>query len=387
MQSIKIGATEDEPYAFSCFTKYPNGCRKVGTNLEFIYTVLVEVLNLTVTWVKYNDYGALDRAIRNNSIELKGITGFLTKSQLFRTPPAFYYGIGFLVKDQYTSEPLNPLSVFSWDLWASLFTVTTIVVILDKVIIKNLKWSRKLTKIFQLFWFIVWALVFELYGNVLTNNLVETRSAPPFSDLPDLIEKVGRNHCTLAQYYKRNLNFFIFRNSTLYRNYKAALKTNPPIEVREISQLISIINNSTSCIVGMDLVTPDLTVYNSGCNIKVISFPNDILFHTMVYYHRLERLNKIFQEVFYTDAVSQLGNVLSKRYINDIMPKTCSEGKQQEKSITLDNLRYWFIILIIALFVNFITFLSKLLLKRFLTFGYIFPSKRRKMYYVNTTNL
>lgn len=92
MQTIRIGAIKDEPYAFSCFTGYPNHCRQVGIDLELIYTVLVDILNLTVTWVKYNSYFELDDALKNDSIDLRGNTGVLKRTSeetIFTTPPVF----------------------------------------------------------------------------------------------------------------------------------------------------------------------------------------------------------------------------------------------------------------------------------------------------------
>lgn len=82
-----------------------------------------------------------------------------------------------------------------------------------------------------------------------------------------------------AMFYKYDVNYGILLsvpNVTWVKNFTAAVTLNPPIKVRHQSDQITIIKNSV-CVVGIDCISPALTLYNSECNIEV-TFPNEVIF-------------------------------------------------------------------------------------------------------------
>lgn len=76
-------------------------------------------------------------------------------------------------------------------------------------------------------------------------------------------------------------------------------------------------------------------------------------------------INRPLQEIFNSDPVLQFGNVLFKRYINNIKSTGCNVV-EKETSLTLANLQYCFVLLIVGLVLSFLVYVADLLFIKFL---------------------
>ncbi len=64
VQPIRVVITVDEPYAFSCAPYYSPWnktlCSLPGSDVEFIGTILIGFLNISVKWISVSSYAEMD---------------------------------------------------------------------------------------------------------------------------------------------------------------------------------------------------------------------------------------------------------------------------------------------------------------------------------------
>lgn len=367
---IRIGATDEHPYVFPCFTDYPERCPKVGSDLEYIYAVLNGILHANIIWSNHPDFPSLKLALENDEIDLIGNTRILHSKSiqnetLTQTSVAYHLGIGFFIKSFPVQITLNPVSRFSWDLWVCIIFLTGSLLFIKKYIFQKYKRaSMALSTIFVL-WSFIMTLIMELYGNLLTTDLITSNEfTTSISDLTDLGRKLVQKECQFIIYekYLNSDDFQIIFNPVIdkpwARDFKTAFRINPPITINNKEDLLPFVRNS-SCLIGLDFVSYDLSLFDNLCGIKVKIFPDDIPFMPYVYYHRLESYSTFINNIFASESFRALPAYLQKRY-GYTLPKDCLNTNSNTKYLlTLSQLYSCFLILNVGLVASATIFLMK----------------------------
>lgn len=358
-QTIRIGFTEEEPFAYSCIATNQSKCTKYGTDLEYVNNVITGALQLNISWIYYNTFNDINKALDSNEIDLIGngrVTGLASSynGSWYQTFPLSYLIIGFFVKSHFEPEKLNPFRKFTWDLWLTIMSVTLLSILLRKIVCKRLRLTFLTLRFFYLFWFVTLSLIMELYGNILTADLLlREKATTSFTDLNDLGKKLISKKCQFAIFEKYlNLEDFdyVFKpdhNLSWANNFRTAYKTNPPMILKNKKDLLEVVKEGP-CIIGLDLVTVDTSPYDSLCNIDVKIFPDEIPIQRFGYYHKLESLKTQMDIVITSDAFVELPKVLLKRYLNIYTTDTDADCKVFVRNfeISLSQLFYCFVILI-----------------------------------------
>lgn len=364
-QLIRIGATEEPPYVLPCFMEYPNRCIKVGSDLEFIYTVIHGMLHLEITWVGYPGFDELQVALVSNEIDLIGnalpLDWQIVSNASYRFfPPPYGLGIGFFAKSLPVVTTLNPFSRFTWDLWACLISLTLCILLIKKALAKRSIVGRTSFKIFYLLWCFTLTLVGELYSNILTTDLITlNRFQSTYHDLSDLGDKLISEECRVIVYDKYidvpDLQI-IFNSSTdtvWAHKFKAAFPINPPITFHDKPDMYTFIRNS-SCVVGVDFVSYDLSSFDNLCNIDVKIYPDDIPFMPYVYYHTLDNHTSLaIDNIFSSDSFRSYPSHLAKSY-NDVSPGVCEDLSDNKYLLTLSKIYMCFAIYAVGIILSVI---------------------------------
>lgn len=336
-KSVRIGATFEYPYVFPCFDEYPKRCFKLGSDLEYMHTILNGMLHKNVVWNSYPTFKQLERALETNEIDLIG-NGLLldvqhaANTEFQYTPAAYYLGIGFFAKASPAATTLNPISTFTWDLWVCLISLTLFLWWIKPLLNKKCIITSVLFNGLFLIWCFTLTIISELYGSVLTADLVTTKKVhSTYNGLSDLGDKLIGKQCRfiIFEKYVDIPDFEIIFNPQLQyewaKKFKAAFLTNPPIVVKDQSDIYTFVRNS-SCVVGLDLLSHDLSFFDHLCNIEVKIYPDDIPFMPYVYYHNLDiHTSLALDNVFSSDSFRSYPDHLVRIY-NDIFPTVCEES-------------------------------------------------------------
>lgn len=362
---IRIGFTEEEPFAYSCLLDYPTRCENYGIDLEYIYNVIYGMFHLNVSWSFYKDFDDLSRALDDDEIDLIGNTRIIgltsgNNETWYQTFPVGNLIIGFLVKTVILPKTLYPLNKFTWDLWLAIMALTSLLYFLKKSMENRLQLQLSFiaSKFFYFFWFVILSVIMDFYGNMLTADLITTqKTVTSFTDLDDLGRKLVSNQCQFAIFekYIQILVFdYVFKpehNLSWSSNFRNAFITNPPILVQSKKDLLTLVRNS-KCVVGLDLVSLDTSPYASLCDVDVKVFVDDIPVQRFVYYHKTEFLNSVINTVIATDSFRELPKVLLKRHLNvytNDSVNNCQISKNGIIEMTLSQLFYYFIILLVGI--------------------------------------
>lgn len=354
MQSIRIGATEEQPYVFPCFVNYPKKCDKMGTDLEYIYNVLNGMLDLHIDFYNYSDLIDLRRALVTNEIDVIGNTLPLDRNNVMNetvlhTPPSNTLSIGFFTKFQPVTAHIDPFSTFDWDFWICISMFTILLVIIKKFFTKSTS-----VKLFFVLWSLVLTLITEMYGNLLTADLLTSKDIrTSFEDLADLGQKLVRRECRLVVYYKYvdipeyQIIFNPHHEKVWAENFRLASRSNPPILISNKEDMYPLVRNS-NCVVGLDFVGLDLSMYESLSDIVVKLFPEDIPFLYYAYYHKLAQFSTVMDTIFASESFRALPDALRKRYHSNM---NMTKLKSMDEIFLLDVSKLYscFMILIVGI--------------------------------------
>lgn len=357
--TVRIGFTEENPYAFSCIVFNASQCSNIGIDLEYIYNVITVMFQLKVSWSYYNDFNDLHRALDSDEIDLMGNTRSLgltvdKNESWYQTFPTQSLLFGFFVKSHIVPETLNPLSKMTWNLWLSILLITFMVSLLRTIAGKSLALSGLTLKFFYFFWFLILNIIMELYSNMLTNDLLIREKSPPlFTDLNDLGQKLIDKECQLAIFEKYNhLEDFDYilkpkHNLSWAANFRQIYTINPPILLQNQIDLLAAVRNGT-CVIGIDYVSVDLSPYHAFCDIEIKIFPDEIPTQQFGYYHRIEALQRQMDITIASDSLMELPMLLLKRYLNSFIKDLYVDCKNSitQFEITLQQIIYCFVLLI-----------------------------------------
>lgn len=366
-KTIRIGAVKAEPFVYSSFVEFKKGCTECGVELEFIYNVIYNFLHLNVSGVLYNNDSDFEAAIQNGEIDIIGNTKRKDYALIYKnwyTTPSTVYSIGFFVKSPREIKVVNLIFSFSWDLWLCLILVTAFLHLGFHLVSTRFHFTFLTSHFAYIFWLIVTTCIMELYSNMITADLLtKSEGVPLFNDLADLGGKLLNKECRFVI----NNQYMIY-NSTIKKTvlnpehdqywadtFRSAFKVNPPLIVENTVDLYGLVRNS-SCLVGLDYVGYDNSLYNSMCGMQVKMFPKEIIFRTYVYYHKMESLQNIIDNIFASEAVHQLPNFLlhkySKRYFESSNFACLETVNRPEFSFSLHRLYYCFSVFITGIIVS-----------------------------------
>ncbi len=94
---IRILATNDHPYATECLDVYPhdNECTHPGLEIEYIYTIISEMMGRAVQWIKVDSYDTMDEYLNEGKGDILGISYILDLGKPY--PPARHIDYVFLL--------------------------------------------------------------------------------------------------------------------------------------------------------------------------------------------------------------------------------------------------------------------------------------------------
>lgn len=367
-KTIRIGAYLEEPYVFECFMSYPYKCQNLGTDLEYIYTIVVNIIGLNIEWKQYYDSVDAFGGLKNNEIDIIGSTepsGYtlISNETWFETSPVQYWTTGFFVKSTLVSKTINPFICFSWDLWTCVITVSVLLYLMDRFMSLRLRFSARVSYLLHMFWFVILLFIMGFYGDILTDNLVTfDKEKALFSDLDVLGDKLIMKECRLVIFsqYENDTDMqsvinpqYLGHNPIWKNRFRLAYTVNPPIVVDTKETLFAFVENGT-CNVGLDFVTYDLSLYDTMCEIDVITFPDDIPYIPEVFYHRRGDLDSVLNSILSTSQY--LNNYLLKRYTKILikpMPTDCKVVlKTNDYILSMHKLSYTFFFLIAGLLIS-----------------------------------
>lgn len=368
VNTVRIGAYVQEPYVYPCFRQYPDShCSNVGTDLEYIYHIIFNVLHLQVEWKLYTNEKEAFTALDSDQIDLIGNTivpGLKSNSNesSYETPPHLYWGPGFFVKSVSVAKPLNPFIYLNWDTWFCIISTNILLFVFNKCVFKfRYRFAFVLSKIVTLLWCVVLLFVMEFYGNILTSDLITfDKLTPTFTDLNDLGNKLISNECHLVifnQYMNDSDVLAIYnptQNKSWSEKFRTAFRVNHPIQVDTKTDMFAFVENST-CAVGLDYINPDINLYDFLCDISVKIFPDELAFHPFVFYHKLKELDQTMDSIFASDPLMELATFLVKRYSKLDLKQfstSCLIRDESEFDIPLRKLSYCFAILIVGLLLS-----------------------------------
>lgn len=377
MKNVKVGAVVDSPYAEECFVRYPSNCKLPGMDIQFIYTLLSEFLQMNVDLINYDTYEEADEALENEEIDLIGISYSYNKEVLgkWKYFTIFTEGqLGFIVKSVSSrrANSTQMFTIFSWQLWLMLLFVTITVCCIQKL--AKYYNSGKIVSygtatLVAGFWFVILNLIIEVYGNLITVNLVlpDTVKAP-FDNLTDLGEKLNSQECKFAM-LKKYLNsteyssvlFNPEHNRSWAHSYETAYNLNPPIWTKDRKEMIHhILNNS--CVVGLDYVTDfQQAYYDKICGIHVEVYPEEIPVSRYMFYHKINdtKTISIIESILGNQAFAAYYQYLFKQH--QVFDECDEKTAHMFSSIDLSNLQNTFLVLIAFLALTFLLFCFKTL--------------------------
>lgn len=360
--NIRVGGTVDEPYAYECFNKGFQWCRKPGIDIQYIYTVITEMLHLNISWVKYDSYPDMENALTTGEIDIIGITYEYDNSSIRQwryTDTVSSYAIGLLVKTTLKSHDISALllwSKFTIYLWLSILLICVVVVILKQIgtILKCYT-----TKTIHALWFFIVSILLNLYGNLIAVDLMlpDKVMTPCFDSIMELGEKILSKQCRLAMTEgTKDSTFFADEllqpkhNRIWAETFRTAYEKNPPLIVKDREELTEFVMNS-DCLVGVDYFSLEgVNYYDYYCGIKFLYFSDDFASFAFGYYLRSERLTSIIDNVVTTDAFYGLSKSIKKTYFHKDKPQC--ERPKASGTLNIDKVLDGFSILLIGLLLS-----------------------------------
>lgn len=376
----------DDPYVRDCYTKYPRYCPNPGIDIEFIYTVINYMVGFHITWFKYETNSDLEMALDENEIDMIGTIYALQdiySSRWMYAPTTNYDGPAFIVKSKYRNkidEELLLLKMFTWELWLGLFSLSLITIwmqYLPKSIRKKINVRRPSNSLFSIninfnaklvmtFWFIILGILLNLFGNLIVVNLTLSNIDEDvlFTNISQLGELVAKQKCRLAilEQYKDEQVFYPFilnpsHNKTWAENFRIAYRLNQPIYVKDRSELVQLINESHSCVVGVDWMTLESFYKKRHCEVKMIVIYHEFIPWMFVYYHRVEHYSELFKAVTMSNSIASYYNYLMQEYYYSVDAAICEALHHAEtQPIPMNKVKDGFIVLSVGVLLAFVVF-------------------------------
>lgn len=332
MNTIRVGATIDPPYAESCYYRYPNFCFNPGYNIEFIYIVLSNMIGLNVHWVNYANYSDLDIALDNDDVDINGLVYAYDQDSTTRwnySMPVFSSTIGLVVKTHIAvkeSMQLLLLSFFDLQLWLMIIATSIFVILWKKMVTAILTKSAPSAKVANLLfvvWFIMFSIILNLFGNLIAVDLIlpNAVTATPFQTVQELGGKLLNKECRFVM-FKINENATEFydvlftpkHNKSWSENFRTAFEVNPPLFVNSKDELIKVVKDN-DCMVGVDYAQLNgISYYDNYCGIKSLTFLDEFEFSYYAYFYRNPNLINLFDKVITTDSFYAFSQKVAQRY-------------------------------------------------------------------------
>lgn len=394
---IRIVAHLDSPLANECFDTYPNDvCLFPGYEIEYIYTVIHDMLRYTVEFIKVDNDIQIEAALDEHRADIMGLSSFVNTRYSLRfgfPPEAFMYdSLALLVRESYTnkSQVLSLLNSFTWDLW-SFIMVTSVVclglryvskifhrntstlIFIQNFILKTIKvilFKFRANVMFSI-WFILVSLLLNFYSNLIAVDLVAPDHVKtiPFKTLPELGKKLINQECKfvlLDSYYNlseiRDLVINPVKSNRPWApQFVEAYKTNPPWVAKDRNEMVAMILNSSLCLVGLDFATMDLYYQTNFCNLRVLSYPDEIKMLAYTFYTTRAGLSEAVSKVISSESFQGYTSYLNDKYYRGtVIPVDCNSDKNIEvKPVNLKKIQDCFFLLAIGLVISFFIMLVR----------------------------
>lgn len=373
MKPVRIGVAIDPPWNHECLVDYPTRCPNPGMDIEYLYSVLGEILHLNVTFSRHESYENVLNALNDSVIDMIGNAFAIYDrpdiKNIHRTSIYMYEEIGFITKSVNSAPTLNIFTAFTLDLWICLTVISHVMYGLKSFLDKpRLHLSRKLSQFIYGIWFLILLFIIELYGNLLVDNLITASNSSNnlFTDLNDLSKKLIHRQCRFVLFENYTVmykNVFAGQNKSWTESFLLSLHSNS-ITVNSSKEVYNTVINNASCLVGLDFVFHQTEFPIKVGGIAVQTFPSEIPIIPFVFYHTIQLLVVILDNIFATEPFSKFDDVLIKKYINDFQSE-CLKTSSMSSQISLSNMQMFFIVWISSMFLIFLLhFLVSVLKKR-----------------------
>lgn len=380
--SVRIGAVVDAPFSFECFNEYPNYCRKPGVEIEYIYSLIHDLLQLNVVWIKYTSNELMEDALDKKDIDMIGNTYLLQQSRIERwayTSTAFYDMPAFIVKKHYKINNNEGflLETFTWDLWGLIIAFSLATILLKAFPTRNNNGKHffhfncifSFRKLFLVIWFIVLGIILNLFVNLIVVNLTlpNVGETNLFTDFDQLGELLLHKKCKFATVEPYRNDAFIkgyimdpIHNRSWANVFTKAYQSNPPIYRKTRAELAHLINQPDSCFVGLDWRSTKDYYLMKFCNIKMVEIFNEFLPGKYAYYHQLDHFSEILDAILLTSPLADYREYLNRKYYFSIPTELCDTDTTlngETNEINLIKLKNVFILLFIGIFISGVVFL------------------------------
>lgn len=380
LNTVRVGAYVDFPYAAECFENVPNSCKSPGIEIEYAYTLIREMLHFNVNWRKFANLTELENAMDNNAIDFIGVMLKLESkyaAKWYHTHIVSYDLPGFITKTNkiynFDLSMFQLLHVFSWSLWLLLLLVSLVTVVLKYTATymkKNLMFISEnrcngngIRNVFYTWCFIVVGIILNMFGNLIAVELLARKHEnAPFNNLVELGKLVSDGKCKLAtlEVYKDDSTFYSsvlypIHNKSWSSYFRHAYFKNPPFYVMDRKSLANLVENG-DCIVGVDWTTLEEYYSKRFCNIKMISFYQEFIDTMYVYYHRINNFTDTLNKIMMTDSMFNFYPVLTKKY-SSRRSTACDVKHPEKEGIPAEKLEDCFLTLLFGTCIAFTCFM------------------------------
>lgn len=377
--TVRIGAIIDDPYVYNCFKKLPLYCKSPGIDIEFLFTLIHEMIGFSVAWSEYNGFTELEQALDKNEIDMIGITVPL-EEKLTRNwgyiKSGFTDGPGFVVKVRYNEGEWSDfllLEMFTWNLWLLLIGFSLLIILIKfafcRLYLRNIKMfpssSFNYTKFLFCFWFLLIGIILNLFGNLIAVNLSlpNDKEGQLFDSMLQLGNLIMQNKCRLATLDKYNNSInglypFIINpnhNKSWAKLFKVANKLHPPIFTKDREELVNLIERDGFYFVGLDWTSLSQYYTQKHCSVKMTIFHEEFIPWMFVIYHQLHHYQELFDIIMMKDAMVSYPNYLLNKYYFSYPAETCKNRSNViADPIPFRKLKDDFVILIVGIILSFI---------------------------------
>lgn len=356
---IRIVSHVDSPLVNDCFDVYPNDdCLFPGYEVEYIYTVIHGMLRYPIQWIKVKSFDEVQSALKNDKADIMGQSAFLDPTNIQKfgyPPPAYVYdSLSLLVKESYTSQSqvLVLLRSFTWDLWSYIMGASLVCLMIRhlskglyrKIINLRRNFVKTVEQIFHVFranvvfsvWFILVSLLLNFYSNLIAVDLVapDRVKTVPFKTLNELGQKLLTKECQFVM-LEKYVNFtemqdFLINPMKSRRpwapSFLEAFKTNPPSVAKDRDHMVEMISNGT-CLVGVDWATMGLYYHSRYCDLRILSYPEEIEMLGYTFFTTREDLKEAMSTVILSQPLQAYTVYLSDKYYSKGIPVDCTGDK------------------------------------------------------------
>lgn len=361
-----------------CKVYFRKICPFFGFELEYLYTAIYDMLHYDILWVKVDSQEEAKLALTSGAADIAG-TAFVseTHDDAFLDKTTFMYdGIGFIMKKR-SHQPAQTfvlLEAFTYDMWLLISAFSFLSVLIKMISVNMFKRTNSanritLSKILHVYrskivygcWFVVVSVLLNLYSNYITVSLIKPTKNDliQFMDLTALGTSIEKKQC-------RFIGLREIQNDSIFRGYllnpdmhnkswatlfRRALFENPPLFVTTRKDIANYVLNNQTCFIGLDWMSKEVFYKTSYCNLKMVSYPDEMQVFGLSFYHNSKDLRTTLPLVLNTEPMKAFGQYLNKKYFAHDHFVDCKqyEVNQKEASMNLENLQTGFYVLFIGL--------------------------------------